>query len=104
MTGSEPLNQAGLVAGHIRDLDVVEITTSCGEEHHTLLFNRHRRVDPLLEQFGQTVASLELRLGCSIKVRAESGERLKVAELLQIGLERSNGLLHGLDLRRGTHP
>ncbi len=57
-----------------------------------------RRVDALLEQLGEAVATLELRLGHGVEVGAERGERLELTELLQVGLERAHRGLHGLDL------
>jgi hypothetical protein len=57
----------------------------------------------LLEQLGEAVATLELGLGHGVELRAEGGEGLELTELLQVGLERADSGLHGLDLGR-TEP
>jgi len=49
-------------------------------DHLTL--DGHGLAHPLLEQFGQAVATFELRLGNRVKVGTEGRERLELAELL----------------------
>ena len=54
-----------------------------------LLLDRHRAVQRLLEQLDQAVAALELGLRDGVELGAERGERLELAELGEVELERA---------------
>ena len=68
-----------------------------------LLLDRHRRVEVLLQQLGEAVAALELGGRDLVELGAEGGERLELAELGEVELERARHRLHGLDLGGATH-
>ena len=57
------------------------------DEH--LLLDRDRRVLRLLEQLGQAVAAVELGLRDLVQLGAERRERLQLAELRQVELQRA---------------
>ena len=59
---------------------------------------------PLLEQFGQPRAAVQLGPGGGVQVGRERGERLQVAVLGQRQLEAARHLLHRLDLRVTADP
>ena len=80
------------------DRDVVEIPLRAGEDHDHLLLDRDRRVERLLEQLDQPVAALELGLRHGVELGAERGERLELAELGEVELQRAGHRLHRLDL------
>ena len=67
-----------------------------------LLLDRHRRVQRLLQQLDEPVAALELRLRHRVELGAERRERLELAELREVELQRSGDRLHRLDLRGAT--
>ena len=62
---------------------IVEVTVAAGEDDRHLLFNRHRRVLPLLQHFNPALAAIELLLRRLIQVGAELRERRKLAILRQ---------------------
>ena len=89
MAGAEPLEQLGLEPPDVVDRDVVEVAAGAGEDRHHLLLDRHRRVERLLEQLGEPVAAVELGLRHLVELGAEGGERLELAELGEVELERA---------------
>ena len=56
----------------------------------------------LLQQLDQPVAPLELRLRHRVELGAERRERLELAELREVELQRAGHRLHRLDLRGAT--
>ena len=62
MRSTEGLQQLLLEATDITHGHGVEPATSTGVDHDALFFYRHRRVETLLEQFGQAVTAVELLL------------------------------------------
>ena len=96
------LEQLGLEAAHLVDRQVVEVALGAGEHDDDLLLDGHRAVERLLEQLDQAVAALELGLGDRVELGAERGERLELAELGEVELQRAGHALHRLDLRRAT--
>ena len=70
---------------------------------HDLLLDRVGRVLRLLEQLHEALTAGELAAGGRVQVRGEHGERLLVAVLRQVQLQRAGDLLHGLDLGGAAH-
>ncbi len=103
MAAPGEVEQLGLEAMDIGDLDVVEETAGAGVEDHDLLLDRHWRVETLLQELGEAVTPLELGLRHSIEIGTEGGERLELTELLEVGLECSHRVLHGLHLGGRAH-
>ena len=73
-------------------------------DRHDLLLDEQRRVEALLEEFGEPVAAVQLGLGDGIEVGAKRRKRLELSELLEVGLEGAHRGLHGLDLGGRTYP
>ena len=110
------LEQLGLVALDVRDVDVVDVSVRAREDRDHLLLDRHRRVQRLLQQLDEACTPLELRLRHRVELGTERRERFELAELREVELQRSGDRLHRLDLRgtadsgdgdadvdRGTH-
>ena len=100
----EVLDELGGESVHLAHRDRVGPALGPGVDHQHLLLHRHRLVLGLLEQLRQPVAAVELGLGHPVELRAEGGERLELAELRQVELERARHLLHRLDLGGAAHP
>jgi len=84
---------------HVLHGHVVDVTADAGVDHDDLLLYRNGNVQPLLQQLGEAVAAVELRLRGLVEFGAEGGESLELAELGQVDLECANDRLHGLYLR-----
>ena len=54
-----------------------------------LLLDGHRAVERLLEQLDEPVAALELGLRHGVELGTERGERLELAELGEVELQRA---------------
>ena len=97
------VEQLAFEATHVVDRQAVEVALGAGEHHDDLLLDGHRAVLRLLQQLDQAIATLELGLGDGVELGAERGERLELAELGEVELQRAGDALHRLDLRRATH-
>ena len=73
-----------------------------GVDDEDLLLDGHRLVVALLQQLDQSVAAVELGLGGLVELGAERRERLEVAELGEVDLQRADDRLHGLHLGRAA--
>ena len=78
--------------------DFVEIAADAGKDRNDLLFDRHRRILGLLQQFGQPFAARQKPLRRSVEIRTELGEGGDLTVLGELELEGTGDLLHGLDL------
>ena len=58
-------------------------------DRHHLLLDRHRRVQRLLEQLDEALAAVELGARDGVELGTEGRERLELAELREVELERS---------------
>ena len=102
MTGAEPFDQFVFEPANVVDRDRIEVAVGAGVDRHDLLFDRHRRVEALLQQLGEAHAAIELRARQRIEIGSEGGECLQLTELLKVGFERAHRGLHRFDLRRRT--
>lgn len=103
LVGAHVVDQVGLPRQDLVDRDVVQDTVDTGvdERHH--LGDGHGRVLLLLEQLGETLATVERLLGGSVQVGAELREGSDLTVLSQEELEGTGDLLHGLELSGRTH-
>ena len=60
VVGPEVSTDLGFVSLHVVDGHMVGVAVGAGEDHEHLLLDRDRSVDPLLQQFGEAVAAVEL--------------------------------------------
>src|SRR6266511_1807472 len=104
VAGAEVVVQPALESLDILDGQVVERARGAHEDRDHLQLDRHRRVQRLLQQLGQAVPPIELRLRHAVELRTERRERLEVTELGQVDLERPGHGLHRLDLRVAPDP
>ncbi len=96
LRAAHELEQLGLERPHPVDRQVVEVALRAGEHDDDLLLDGHRAVQRLLEQLDQAVAALELGLGDRVELGAERGERLELAELGEVELQRADTLFIAL--------
>jgi len=80
--------QLGLESTNVLNGNRVEPALGAGVDRDALLFDRHRRIEALLEQLGEAIAPVELTLGRLVQLRTEGREGLEVAELGEVDLER----------------
>ena len=80
--------------------DVVDVAPDAGVDHDNLFLDWQRDVQPLLQQFGEAIAAVKLSLRGLVELGAERRERLELAELGEVDLERPDDGLHRLDLGR----
>src|SRR6478672_3681998 len=94
-----------LEASDIGHRHVVEVPPGAEEDRYDLLLDRHRRVLALFEQLGQPGPALKLLSRGGVQVLCpERREGFQLAILRQLQPQRATDRLHGLDLRRTTHP
>src|SRR5436190_3004764 len=99
MTGAEEVVELALEAPDVLDREVVEVAVRAGEDRDDLELDRHRRVQRLLEQLREPVATVELGLRHPVELGPERRERFEVTELGEVDLECPGHRLHRLDLR-----
>jgi len=97
------LEQARFETFDVFKRDVVCEAVGCGPDHEHLLFDVHRLILRLLQDFSETLTTRELCLRGFIEIRTELRKRLKLAELGQVETERSRHLLHRFDLRGSAY-
>lgn len=78
----------------------MSVDTSIDEGNH--LINSHGLILLLLEEFCQTLATVERLLGGSVEIRAELGECSNLTVLRQEEFQRTGDLFHSLELSCGT--
>ncbi|MDQ1531834.1 MAG: F-type H+/Na+-transporting ATPase subunit alpha [Microbacteriaceae bacterium] len=100
----EVVQQLALEPEHVVHGHLVEQALQAGPDRDDLLLDRVRRVLRLAQQLGQPGAAVELAPGGGVQVGGEHGERLHVAELGELQLERARDLLHRLNLRCAADP
>ena len=99
----EKLKQLGLELGHILFGDILEQAAGAAENDCDLVFDGHGMILGLDEQALVLAALVDDAGGHGVDVAAELGERLELAELGLIDLQRSGHLLHRLDLSVTAH-
>ena len=92
------LQQLTLVPDDVFDGNVVDVTVGACIDDNDLVLDAHRAVQPLLEQLHQAIPASELGGRDRVELRTEGCERLEIAELGQVDLERSGHALHRLGL------
>ena len=103
VTAAHELQQSSFEAAHRAHGQIVEIPLRASKDHDHLLFNRHRAVQWLLEQFHQAIATVELSFGDGVEFGAKRSEGFQLAELGEVELQGTRDALHRLDLRCATH-
>src|SRR6185312_740183 len=89
-----------LEAGHLRDVDLVEISPRAGEDRDHLLLDWHRRILRLLQELGEPRAARQEALRRRVEIAGELGEGRHLAVLREFEFDLASNLLHRLDLRR----
>src|SRR6185369_6636076 len=88
---------------NVFERDVVCVAVGGGPDHEHLLFDVHRLILRLFQNFSETLTTRELRLRRFIEIGTKLRKRLQLAELGQVEPQRSGHLLHGFDLRRSAY-
>jgi len=70
----------------------VKKTLSTKEDDGNLLFNRHRNVLALFEDFNQAGTAVKLRLGGFVEIGTKFGEGFKLTELRKIETQGTGNL------------
>jgi len=100
--GSDVFEEFKLEVGDVLWRDLVEVTSHTAEDASNLLSNVHWGVLGLLEELGESDASVEELLGGGIHIGTELGEGGDLSVLSEIELHGTGDLLHGLELGSGS--
>ena len=102
LVGLEVLKEVLLPLRDLVDGHAVEVTVDTGVDKWDHLVDGHGVVLFLLEQLGETLATVEGLLGGSIEIGTELGEGGDFTVLSQEEFEGSGDLLHGFELGGGA--
>src|SRR3989344_5854967 len=83
--------------------NIVEKAVDCRVNYSDLVFDRHRFILRLLEDFRDALAAFNLFAGAFIKIRSKLGETRQLPELREIKAKLARDLFHGFDLRSRAH-
>src|SRR5690606_34727276 len=91
--------QLALEITYLRNRKLNQVATHASVAHADLLLDRTRAVLRLLEQFRQSLTTLQQALGGGVEIGGELREGFHLTELGEFQLDGASDLLHGLDLR-----
>src|SRR5580704_13343544 len=95
----DEVTQATLVVGDLRDGELVHVASRCRVDDDDLPLDRKGHVLPLLEDFDEARAAIELVTCDLVEVRGKLSERSHLAVLRELELHATRHGLHRLDLR-----